>query len=66
MIGIWNLLWLKKANQLVSFNFGDVQLLDIMNFLGEQQALTRFLKLTKQQKLKGSFRMNGSPVHKYE
>ena len=39
---------IKKANQFVSFKFGDVQLLDIMNFLVEQQALTRFLRLTKQ------------------
>ena len=55
---------IKKANQFVSFKFGDVQLLDTMNFLMGQQVLTRFLKLTKQQKLKASFCMNGSTVHK--
>ena len=38
---------IKKANQFVSFKIGDVQLLDIMNFLVEQQALTRFLRLQK-------------------
>ena len=30
---------IKKANQFISFKFGDIQLLDIMNFLAEQQAL---------------------------
>ena len=43
----------------MSFKFGDVQLLDIMNFLGGATSLDSFLKLTKQQKLKASFRMNG-------
>ena len=38
---------IKKANQFVSFNIGDVQLLDIMNFLVEQQVLNRFLRLQK-------------------
>ena len=55
---------IKKANQFVSFNFGDVQLLDIMNFLGGASSLDSFLKLTKQQKLKVSFPMNGWTVHK--
>ena len=53
---------IKKANQFVSFKFGDVQLLDIMNFLGGQTSLESFL--TKQQKLKPSFRMNFSNVRK--
>ena len=38
---------IKKANQFVSFKFGDVQLLDIMNFLGGATRLDSFLKLTK-------------------
>ena len=29
----------KKANQFISFKFGNIQLLDIMNFRGEQQVL---------------------------
>ena len=43
---------IKKANQFVSFTFGDVQLLDIMNFLG---GATSSLKLTKQKKPKAFF-----------
>ena len=35
---------IKKANQFVSFKFGDVQLLDIMNFLGGATSLDWFLK----------------------
>ena len=35
---------IKKANHIVSFNFGDVQLLDIMNFLGGATSLYSFLK----------------------
>ena len=35
---------IKKANQFVSFKFGDVQLLDIMNFLGGATSLDSFLK----------------------
>ena len=53
---------IKKANQFVSFKFGDVQLLDIMNFLGGATSLDSFLKAY--QKLKASFPMNGSTVHK--
>ena len=34
----------KNANQFVSFKFGDVQLLDIMNFLGGATSLEAFLK----------------------
>ena len=37
----------KKANQFVSYNFGDVQLLDIMNFLGGVTSLDSFLKADK-------------------
>ena len=35
---------IKKANQFVSFIFEDVQLLDIMNFLGGAKSLDSFLK----------------------
>ena len=38
---------IKKANQFVSFTFGDVQLLDIMNFLGGAISLDSFLKAYK-------------------
>ena len=34
---------MKKANQLVSFNFGDIQLLGIMNFLGGATSIDSFL-----------------------
>ena len=37
----------KKANQFVSFKFGDVQLLDIKNFLGGLTSLDSFLKAYK-------------------
>ena len=35
---------IKEANQFVSFKFGDVQLLDIMNFLGGATSLDSFLE----------------------
>ena len=35
---------IKKANQFISFKFGDIQLLDIMNFLGRATSLDSFLK----------------------
>ena len=35
---------IKKANQFVSFKFGDIQLLDIMNFLGGATSLDSFLE----------------------
>ena len=34
----------KKANQFVSFKFGDIQVLDIMNFLGGATCLDFFLQ----------------------
>ena len=36
---------IKKANQFVSFKFDDVQLLDILNFLGRATSLDSFLKV---------------------
>ena len=45
----------KKANQFVSFKFGDVQLLDIMNFLGGETSLDSFLKAYKTSETQGFF-----------
>ena len=46
---------IKKANQFVSFKLGDVQLLDIMNFLGGATSLDSFLKAYKTSETKGFF-----------
>ena len=46
---------IKKANQLISFKFGDIQLLDIMNFLGGTTSLDSFLKAHKTSQTKGFF-----------
>ena len=46
---------IKKANQFVSFKFGDIQLLDIMNFLGGATSLDSFLKVYKSKETKGFF-----------
>ena len=46
---------IKKANQFVSVTFGDVQLLDIMNFLGGATSLDSFLKAYKTEETKGFF-----------
>ena len=46
---------IKKANQFVSFEFGGVQLLDIMNFLGAATRLDSFLKAYKTAETKGFF-----------
>ena len=45
---------IKKANQFVSFKFGDVQLLDIMNFLGGATSLDSY-KAYKTEETKGFF-----------
>ena len=50
---------IKKANQFVSFKFGDIQLLDIMNFLGGAPSLDSFLKAYKNKETKVSFPTNG-------
>ena len=55
---------IKKANQFVSFKFGDVQLLDIMNFLGGATSLGSFLKAYKTEETKGFFLMGGSTIPK--
>ena len=44
---------IKKANQFVSCKFGDVQLLDTMNFLGGATSLDLFLKTYKTEETKG-------------
>ena len=36
--------FIKKANQFISFEIGDIQLLDIMNILGGATSLFSFLK----------------------
>ena len=46
---------IKKANQFVSFKFGVVQLLDIMNFLGGATSLVSFLKAYKTAETKDFF-----------
>ena len=46
---------IRKANQFVSFKFGDIQLLDIMNFLGGATSLDSFLKAYKTKETKGFF-----------
>ena len=46
---------IKKANQFVSFKFGDIQLLDFMNFLGGATSLDSFLEAYKTTKTKGFF-----------
>ena len=46
---------IKKANQFVSFKFGGVQLLEIMNFLGGATSLDSFLKAYKTEETKRFF-----------
>ena len=46
---------IEKANQFTSFKFGDIQLLDIMNFLGGATSLDSFLKAYKTSETKGFF-----------
>ena len=46
---------IKKANDFISFKFGDVQFLDIMKFLGGATTLDSFLKAYKASETKGFF-----------
>ena len=46
---------IKKAIRFVSFKFGDIQLLDIMNFLGGATSLDSFLQAYKTKETKGFF-----------
>ena len=66
---------IKKANKFVSFKFGDVQLLDIMKFLGGATSLDSFLKAYKTAETKGFFpyewfdcpqKMNNSELPPYD
>ena len=66
---------IKKANQFVSFKFGDVQLLDIMNFPGGATSLDSLLKAYKTAETKGFFpyewfdcpqKMNNSELPLYD
>ena len=45
----------KKAKQFLSFKFGDIQLLDITNFLGDATSLDSFLKAYKTKETKCFF-----------
>ena len=45
----------KKANDFISFKFGDVQFLDFMKFLGGATILDSFLKAYKASETKGFF-----------
>ena len=66
---------IKKANQIVSFKFGDVQLLDNMNFLGGATTPDLFLEAYKTSKTEGFFpyewfdrpqKVNNSELPPYE
>ena len=46
---------IKKANDFISFKFGDVQFLDTMKFLGGATTLDSFLKAYKASETKGFF-----------
>ena len=46
---------IKKANEFVSFKFGDIQLLYIMNFVGGAKNLDSFLKAYKTKETMGFF-----------
>ena len=46
---------MRKANQVISFKFGDCQLLDLMNFLGGVTGLDSFLKAYKTSETKRIF-----------
>ena len=54
---------IKKAKEFISFKFGEIQLLDIMNFLGGAKDLDSFLKAYKTSETKRFFppRMIWSP-----
>ena len=46
---------IRKANQFISFKFGDTQLLDMVNFVGGAASLDSFLKAYRTSKIKGFF-----------
>ena len=45
----------KKANQFISLKFGEIQLLDVLNFLGAATSLYSFLKAYKTSETRGLF-----------
>ena len=53
---------IKKANQFAPLKSGDVQLLDILNFLGGTTSFDSFLKVYKISVTKSFFHLNGSMV----
>ena len=55
---------IEKANQFVSFKFGDVQLLDNMNFFGGATSLDSFLKAHRTEETKGFSPRSGSTIPK--
>ena len=66
---------IQKANQFVSYKFGDIQLLDIMNLLGGATSFDSFLKAYKTKETKGFFpyewfdcpeKMNNKELPPYE
>ena len=54
---------IKEANQFISFKFGDIQLLDKMNFLGGATSLDSFLKAYKTSETEGIFPYEGFDHH---
>ena len=54
----------RKANQFVSLKFGEIQLLDTMNFFGGASSLDYFLKAYKTKETKVSFPTNGSIIQR--
>ena len=50
---------INKANQFIWFKFGDIQLWDIMSFLGGETSLDSFLEAYKTSETKGFFPTNG-------
>ena len=49
---------IKKTNQFISFKFGDMQLLDMLNFVGGATSLDSFLKAYSTSEKKVFFPMN--------
>ena len=66
---------IKKTNQFISFKYGDIQFLVIMNFLGGATSLDSLLKAYKTSETKGSFpyewfdhpdKMQNTKLHPYD
>ena len=50
---------IKEANHFVSFRFADVQMLDVLHFLGQAMRLASFLRACKTSETKGYFPYEG-------